>query len=354
MNRQSLPFYANMMDFQETTMSPELPGTYVNLLVQTLQQWNVSAEQLLAGTGISTHHLEAPFWYIDFNIFNYLLERAILLTHQPAISLYLSQEMKVSCYGHIGVAAKAAENLGQAIKILEQYIGLHCLVFKPKLNIIGDKAYLYFDQPLQKFKFNNHGVMFLVLGFSNILKDLAKTDLNIHIEFKQPAPNFYENNHLLNCSFNKSYDCLIFDRKLLDFPLETADLMILRLIQEQCKRDIEKLSLKQGKINSIYSQVKQLACNEENIGSLTLKQVAQKLHISERTLQRQLTNEQTSFQNIIGEIRRQQAENLLRGNQLSIKEISERLGYADISHFSRAFKKWTSVTPKFYREASLK
>ena len=56
----------------------------------------------------------------------------------------------------------------------------------------------------------------------------------------------------------------------------------------------------------------------------------------------------------MSEIRRKQTENLLRENQLSVNEISERLGYADISHFSRAFKKWTSVTPKFYREASLK
>lgn len=41
----------------------------------------------------------------------------------------------------------------------------------------------------------------------------------------------------------------------------------------------------------------------------------------------------------MSEIRRKQTENLLRENQLSITEISERLGYADISHFSRAFKK---------------
>ena len=40
----------------------------------------------------------------------------------------------------------------------------------------------------------------------------------------------------------------------------------------------------------------------------------------------------------MSEIRRKQTENLLRENQLSINEISEHLGYADISHFSRAFK----------------
>ena len=56
----------------------------------------------------------------------------------------------------------------------------------------------------------------------------------------------------------------------------------------------------------------------------------------------------------MSEIRRKQAENLLRENQLSINEISERLGYADFLIFRVLLKNWTSVAPKFYREASLK
>lgn len=174
-------------------MNPELPGTYVNLLVDVIQKWGVSSEQLLAGTGISTQTLNAPFWYVDFHIFNHLLEKAALLTGEPAICIYLAEEMKVSCYGHVGIAATAVENLEEAIKILEKFIGLHCSVFQPKLSIEGEMAYLYFQQPSPNFKLNRYGLMFLILGFSQILENLAQQKLGIHFWLQQEKPDFYKN-----------------------------------------------------------------------------------------------------------------------------------------------------------------
>lgn len=336
-------------------MNPELPGTYVNLLVDVIQKWNVSPEQLLSGTGISAHTLNAPFWYVDFDIFNHLLDKAALLTHEPAISLYLAEEMRVSCYGHVGIAATASETLGDAIKILEQFIGLHCSVFKPKLKIEGDLAYLYFNQPSQKFKLNRHGMMFLILGFSQILENLAQDKLGICFEFQQDQPDFYKNtrkfNHS-NISFDCEKDCLSFNKALLSLPLKTADALLARLSKQQCEQDADKLALKRDQKNRLDSQVKALLYDED-VGFLSLKQVAEKLHLSERTLQRQLSNKQTSFQSLVAEVRRNQAEQLLKQPKLSIEQIAERLGYADISHFSRAFKKWTNVTPKFFREVSI-
>lgn len=105
-------------------MNPKLPGTYVNLLADVLQRKGISNEQLLDGTGISAQKLESSFWYVDFHIFNYLLEKSALLIKEPAIGIILAKEMKASCYGHVGVAAVASQNLGEAIEILEQYISL--------------------------------------------------------------------------------------------------------------------------------------------------------------------------------------------------------------------------------------
>lgn len=336
-------------------MNPELPGTYVNLLVDVIQKWNVPPEQLLSGTGISAHTLTAPFWYVDFDIFNHLLDKAALLTHEPAISLYLAEEMRVSCYGHVGIAATASDTLGDAIKILEQFIGLHCSVFKPKLKIEGDLAYLYFNQPSQKFKLNRHGMMFLILGFSQILENLAQNKLGIQFKFQQDKPDFYKNtqkfNHS-NISFECEKDCLSFHKALLSIPLKTADALLARLSKQQCEQDADKLALKRDQKNRLDSQVKALLYDED-VGFLSLKQVAEKLRLSERTLQRQLSNKQTSFQSLVAEVRRNQAEQLLKQPKLSIEQIAERLGYADISHFSRAFKKWTNVTPKFFREVSI-
>lgn len=46
-------------------MNPELPGTYINLIVETVKRWGVSGEQLLNGSGITLDQLEKPYWYVE-------------------------------------------------------------------------------------------------------------------------------------------------------------------------------------------------------------------------------------------------------------------------------------------------
>ncbi len=95
-------------------MNPELPGTYINLIVETVRQWGVSSEQLLEGSGITVDQLKKPYWYVEFNTLNQLIERAIELCKEPALAGYLALEMTASCYGSVGMAAMVSPNLGEA------------------------------------------------------------------------------------------------------------------------------------------------------------------------------------------------------------------------------------------------
>lgn len=336
-------------------MNPELPGSYVNLLVDVVGKWNVSPQQMLAGTGIKVQKLDAPFWYVDLNIFNYLLEKAAALTREPAISLYLARDMRVSCYGNVGIAATTAPTLGDAIEILEQFIGLHCAVFKPRLRIDGEKVHLYFAQPLSQERLNQHATCFLIFGFGQILQNLAQVNLEIDYKFQQDQPDFYKRIHPdknLNVVFSAEADYLTFKQAYLYLPLKTADAMLARLSRQQCLQDAQKLAQKRRDKDRLDAVIKAMIYDEHE-GFLSIKQVAGKLHISERSLQRQLGQQQTTFQTLLAEVRRQQAEYLLKQPKITIQEVADRLGYADISHFSRAFKRWTNVTPKFYREVSI-
>ena len=86
-------------------LNPELPGTYINLLVDMVKRWNISAEQFLDGSCITLEQLSKPYWYVEFNFLNNLLEHAIQLTYEPALAGYLALEMKASCYGSVGMVA---------------------------------------------------------------------------------------------------------------------------------------------------------------------------------------------------------------------------------------------------------
>jgi len=77
--------------------------------------------------------------------------------------------------------------------------------------------------------------------------------------------------------------------------------------------------------------------------------VATALHFSEKTLQRRLRDEDTSYQAILDETRRELAQQYLREGRASVCEITFRLGFSDQSSFTRAFKRWTGRAPGAFR-----
>lgn len=78
--------------------------------------------------------------------------------------------------------------------------------------------------------------------------------------------------------------------------------------------------------------------------------IAQRLNISTRTLQRRLKDHHLSFREISEQVQRDLAYKLLTNPSLSIQEVAYKLGYTQASSFSRAFKRWTGLSPREVRE----
>lgn len=81
----------------------------------------------------------------------------------------------------------------------------------------------------------------------------------------------------------------------------------------------------------------------------SLPDVAKRLAVSERTLQRRLAEQQTTFSEVVDDVRRTVACDHLRRDALSVGEIGFVLGYSEPSAFSRAFQRWTGERPAEYR-----
>ncbi len=73
------------------------------------------------------------------------------------------------------------------------------------------------------------------------------------------------------------------------------------------------------------------------------------LGIPTRTLRRQLVAKGTSFRNLANEARYEIARQLLTDTGMAITEIAGVLEYADASAFTRAFRRWTNVSPAAWR-----
>ncbi|NWB31778.1 AraC family transcriptional regulator [Pseudomonas gingeri] len=85
-------------------------------------------------------------------------------------------------------------------------------------------------------------------------------------------------------------------------------------------------------------------------GEPSAERIAQALHLSLRSLQRHLADEGCRYDTLLNECRENLALLHLRDPQCSLSEVSYLLGFADTSSFSRAFKRWTGITPGQFRD----
>ncbi len=84
-------------------------------------------------------------------------------------------------------------------------------------------------------------------------------------------------------------------------------------------------------------------------GAPTIARTANLLGISVRTLQRRLNEDGASYTMLVDEVRRDAACRLLRAPHARIADVAAALGYADPSSFSRAFLRWTTISPRDFR-----
>ncbi|WP_162901327.1 AraC family transcriptional regulator [Breoghania sp. L-A4] len=78
--------------------------------------------------------------------------------------------------------------------------------------------------------------------------------------------------------------------------------------------------------------------------------VARKLGLTRRTLQRRLGTHGTTFSRLLDEQLQEKAARMLQDRDRQITDIALELGYSELAHFSRAFAKWSGVSPALYRK----
>jgi AraC-like DNA-binding protein len=77
--------------------------------------------------------------------------------------------------------------------------------------------------------------------------------------------------------------------------------------------------------------------------------IAEKMHMSSRTLRRHLTEHNTNFQKLVNEIRFGLAQDYLLNTNFRLDQIAELLGYTEPGNFTHAFKRWSGTPPRTYR-----
>ena len=81
-----------------------------------------------------------------------------------------------------------------------------------------------------------------------------------------------------------------------------------------------------------------------------LNKIAKLSGLSPRSLQRFLAQENITYSDLLEAVRREKAIALLKDSKLNLTNISRQLGYSNPANFSRAFKRWTNFSPRYFRQ----
>ena len=140
---------------------------------------------------------------------------------------------------------------------------------------------------------------------------------------------------------------IVFDRSVLDTPMQTADPKLARILRKHAESVLQ--SLPKGSTTWL-DQFRDVLAHELAGGDPTIQVAADALHTSVRTLQRHLAEHDVTFQSELETMREALARRYLVERSMSVAEVAYLLGYSEPSAFHRAFKRWTGTTPGAFRK----
>lgn len=149
--------------------------------------------------------------------------------------------------------------------------------------------------------------------------------------------------------FHAPVDALRFERHLLDQPLEGA----FPALHEQAQFLAEQRLGREARRQGVAAEIETLLAREPELLALGVEDMAERLNLHPRTLQRRLKDESDSYLGVQARMRHRLACQWLKQGQQSIDEISMRLGFSDRRAFTAAFKRWEGATPSVWREQQL-
>ncbi|WLG64640.1 helix-turn-helix domain-containing protein [Pseudomonas sp. FP1762] len=169
------------------------------------------------------------------------------------------------------------------------------------------------------------------------------------LSLRRPKPPLETHSDYFACPINcgASHDEMILSASDLDRPFLQHNAQVLHMMSPGLDAALRAIEAPVGFCEQVIEIFKRTLAN----GRPSLQHLARELLQSERTLQRRLASEGTTFNALLNEARRQVGLQLLADTSLELKEVAYLLGYDDVNSYYRAFRQVEKVTPSQWRRS---
>ncbi|HVU04321.1 MAG TPA: AraC family transcriptional regulator [Polyangiaceae bacterium] len=310
----------------------------------------VRRADLLDATGLGEAALGDPDGRIPLACLYDLVEAIGQATGDPAIGLEMPLGLEVDALDVLGFLFITSATFGDALGRMLRYQRIWNEGERIDLRVDGERVRMTYD-PFGPFRpahvlMAQAAICDFAVNTPRFVPGVAFE--SCHFRHTRPNdPSRYESVLKLPVEFSAAHDEVRFARSMLDVPIPDANAMLCAFFERHAS---EKLSELPGAAERLVDRLRRLIRRQLPDGGVKAADLAPKLHMSPRTLQRRLQDEGTSLQAELDRVRRQQALYFLE-NGTAIAELSWLLGYAEPSAFHHAFKRWTGTSPEAWRAA---
>ncbi|HUH68809.1 MAG TPA: AraC family transcriptional regulator [Mycobacterium sp.] len=275
------------------------------------------------------------------------IESAAQATTTPDFGRRLAQRQGIEILGPVGVAARTAATVADALRIFSTYMAAYSPVIAIDVSPLGDpqRSFLTIEFFLDR-ALPHPQTTELSLGVSlRVLRFLMGSDyapLSVHLPH-DPLTAKADYVRYFGCTPH-------FAERTAGFIVRTADLgrplhrddVAHRAIVDYLNGITPRNA---GIVESVRSIVRQLLPT----GAATLDLVANQFNLHPKTLQRRLGDEDTTFAALVDQVRKDAADRYLRTTAISLSHLASELGYAEQSVLTRSCKRWFGTGPTAYR-----
>jgi AraC-like DNA-binding protein len=208
---------------------------------------------------------------------------------------------------------------------------------------------LWFDPEIQMHEAAMEFVLAIGLLWARRMTGIEQlAPLEVHFTHARPA-DISRHEKLFRCKlfFSAPVAKVVMSARFLDRSLAGSEPVLAQLLQQRAEVLLQ--ALPRTREATIASQVRKSLLTRPDLHAASAETIARRLGLGVRTMARRLEQEQTSYREVLDDVRRQAALQALARSERSIAEIADALGFASPQSFQRAVRRWTGLTAAAYR-----
>jgi AraC-like DNA-binding protein len=319
-------------------------------LVDRLRELDLPLARLLAAVDIKPSRLEDVNDHVPLRSYVALFEAAAEFSGDPLMGLSLSATAGPETLGAVGFLFLSSDTLGQGLANLCRYVSAVQDATDNAVELDGELAAITYqirDDGIAPRRQDAEYSLGVIIRLIRAYAGGRCEPVEVHLEHGPLLPRH---------RYEHAFSCPVFFRQTRNAVIvKSADLGIRSVALSDALAEIleaqlrDRLESKSG-MHSFADRVAGALTPTSIQQRVSFSRLAQEMRISQSTLYRRLNSENKSFQHLLDDRRAALAKRLLANSRMSIAEVASALGYAENASFTRAFRRWTSVSPRQFRD----